>query len=220
MAKGAKVLTEDDFPDYATLMGILERTERALCKERKENVALCDKVATLSEQYDEVVDDREDLRLEHENIIIRLDKLTKSYAEITAEHDALKVMHAECEKGFFDTSADFDSNVESCLNCDSCINLISSNTVHHVKSAGASSSATNSLDAAKIKKLSEELEELKRLCRIGLCYANIGMQNLAHVESDITLRCNGSKGIGFVPIKNKKARTVWIFVWKWGEGIR
>ena len=92
MAKGSKVLTEDDFPDYAELMGILERTDKAYCKERKENTSLREKLAKLREYCDQIVDDREDLRLEHENLNIAHEKLKLAHEQLLREHEELKAM--------------------------------------------------------------------------------------------------------------------------------
>ena len=61
MAKGSKVLTEDDFPDYAELMDILHRTEKLLRKERKENISLRDKLTDMQVSLDNAQDAKADL---------------------------------------------------------------------------------------------------------------------------------------------------------------
>lgn len=199
MAKGSKVLTEDDFPDYVELMGILERTDRAYEKERKLNISLRDKLQDLRSSYD-VTDDRENLRLDQENLEIAHDKLKLAHDLLLQEHEELKATHAKCledthSHDSFLTSENAPSTsntIETCLNCASQINALSSLVVISDDSNIASTStATNSVDAAEHNKLKEELEELKRLMRRGLRTANIGMQNYQKIRTEMFRKNNG-----------------------------
>ena len=208
MAKDSKVLTEDDFPDYAELMGILERTEKAYGRERKENISLRDKLCELREAVDEVSDDRENPRLDQENLEIAHNKLKEAHELLLKEHEELNAKHDIC----IDNSASITdavpllthAAVESCLNCASRINVLTSTggVIDNSKEA-STSTITNSVDAAEHNKLKEELEELKRLMRKGLCTANIGMQNYQLIKAEMLRKNDGRKGLGYIPPAQK-----------------
>ena len=206
MAKGSKVLTEDDFPDYAELMDILDRTERLLRKERKENISLRDKLSNMQVSLDNSQDAKADLDEEVYLLQMAHDKLKSSHELLTLEHDKLKNIHSACSIVIPAIPAvNPPTVIETCLNCASSINAITSSTVITNDSPCESSTltVTNSVDAAKFNELKEEHEELKRLMRIGLCSANIGMQNFARLQSTLVLKNNGKRGLGFTPVLNK-----------------
>jgi hypothetical protein len=161
----------------------------------------------LSENYDKVVDDREDLDLEHENLTIAHEKLKVAHDLLLKEHEELKKKHAKC----LDDTTSHDSFVttetmpiaaptvvETCLNCASRINVLTSTgKVTDNTNEASTSTATNSVDAAEHNKLKEELEELKRLMRKGLCTASIGMQNHQKIMELMLRKNSGQKGLGY-----------------------
>ena len=152
-------------------MGILERTDKAYCKERKENTSLREKLTKLTEYCDQIVDDREDLSLEHENLSIAHEKLKVAHELLLKEHEELKAKHAKCFDDTIShdifitseiTSAPAPTIVETCLNCAPRINVLTSTGINVDNSHEASTSIpTNSVDAAEHNKLKEELEELR-----------------------------------------------------------
>ena len=84
------------------------------------------------------------------------------------------------------------------MNCASHLNALTSTGVNADNSREVSTFiTTNSVNAAEYNKLKEELEELKRLMRKGLCIVNIGMQNYQKIREEMLRRNNGQKGLGY-----------------------